>query len=60
MKPNFILTMQATLIKPDLIKLCHSTKHFFIIAVQDIIVQNCSEKLKNIISQDELKTCIRQ
>lgn len=41
MKPNFILTTQATLIKPDLIKLCHSTKHFFVITVQDIIVQYC-------------------
>ena len=41
MRPNFILTMQATLIKPDLIKLCHSTKHFFVITVQDIIVQYC-------------------
>ena len=41
MKPNFILTTQATLIKPDLAKLYHSTKHFIIIAVQDIIVQNC-------------------
>ena len=28
MKPNFISTMQATLIKPDLTKRCHSTKHF--------------------------------